>query len=117
MTVLSVDKDGKESTVSISGQETTNFAQWAQISVNDSVTLSKALSVGVEDMKLVKNRIWTLSDESSLSTTEKDKKSITITEVTKLGPVRNMVWMLFSLFPAAIVVIMMGLLYLYPIKK
>ena len=31
--------------------------------------------------------------------------------------VRSMVWMLFSLFPAVIVVIMMGLLYVYPIKK
>ena len=31
--------------------------------------------------------------------------------------VLSMVWMLFSLFPAAIVVIMMGLIYLYPIKK
>ena len=31
--------------------------------------------------------------------------------------VLNMVWMLFSLFPAVIVVIMMGLIFLYPIKK
>jgi GPH family glycoside/pentoside/hexuronide:cation symporter len=31
--------------------------------------------------------------------------------------VLSMVWMLFSLFPAIIVVIMMGLIYLYPIKK
>ena len=31
--------------------------------------------------------------------------------------VLSMVWMLFSLFPAAIVVIMMVLIYLYPIKK
>ena len=31
--------------------------------------------------------------------------------------VLNMVWMLFSLFPAIIVVIMVGLIFLYPIKK
>jgi GPH family glycoside/pentoside/hexuronide:cation symporter len=41
----------------------------------------------------------------------------TIITITDMESVRSMVWALFSLFPAAIVVIMMGLLYLYPIKK
>ena len=117
MTVVSVDKEGKESTVCISGQETAQFAQWAQINVKDSVASGKELTVGEEDMKSVKNRIWTLSNESALSTTEKDTKSITTIDITEMGPVRNMIWMLFSLFPAVIVIIMMGLLYLYPIKK
>ena len=41
----------------------------------------------------------------------------TIITITDMESVRSMVWALFSLFPAAIVVIMIGLLYLYPIKK
>ena len=41
----------------------------------------------------------------------------TIITITEMESVRSMVWMLFSLFPAVIVVIMMGLLYVYPIKK
>ncbi len=41
----------------------------------------------------------------------------TIITITDMESVRSMVWALFSLFPAVIVVIMMGLLYLYPIKK
>ena len=41
----------------------------------------------------------------------------TIITITDMESVRSMVWMLFSLFPAVIVVIMMGLLYVYPIKK
>ena len=41
----------------------------------------------------------------------------TIITITDMESVRSMVWMLFSLFPEVIVVIMMGLLYVYPIKK
>ena len=41
----------------------------------------------------------------------------TIITITDMESVRSMVWALFSLFPAVIVVIMLGLLYLYPIKK
>ena len=41
----------------------------------------------------------------------------TVITITDMESVRSMVWALFSLFPAVIVVIMMGLLYLYPIKK
>ena len=41
----------------------------------------------------------------------------TIITITDMEAVRSMVWALFSVFPAVIVVIMMGLLYLYPIKK
>ena len=41
----------------------------------------------------------------------------TVVEITDEESVRNMVWALFSLFPAAIIVIMLYLLHLYPIKK
>ena len=41
----------------------------------------------------------------------------TIVTITDEESVRNMVWALFSLFPAAIALIMMFLIYKYPIKK
>ena len=41
----------------------------------------------------------------------------TVVTITDEESVRNMVWALFSLFPAAITVIMLYLLHLYPIKK
>jgi GPH family glycoside/pentoside/hexuronide:cation symporter len=41
----------------------------------------------------------------------------TVVTITDEESVRNMVWALFSLFPAAIIVIMLYLLHLYPIKK
>jgi len=41
----------------------------------------------------------------------------TIVTITDEESVRSMVWALFSLFPAAIAVIMMLLIYKYPIKK
>ena len=41
----------------------------------------------------------------------------TIVTISDMESVRNMVWALFSLFPAAIVLIMMFLIYKYPIKK
>ncbi|MBO4659760.1 MAG: MFS transporter [Prevotella sp.] len=41
----------------------------------------------------------------------------TVITITNDVAVRNMIWALFSLFPAAIVVIMIFLLYKYPIKK
>ena len=41
----------------------------------------------------------------------------TVITITNESAVREMVWSLFSLFPAAIVVIMLFLIYKYPIKK
>ena len=41
----------------------------------------------------------------------------TVVTITDEESVRNMVWALFSLFPAAIIIIMLYLLRLYPIKK
>ena len=41
----------------------------------------------------------------------------TIVTITDEESVRNMVWALFSIFPAAIALIMMFLIYKYPIKK
>ena len=41
----------------------------------------------------------------------------TVITITDEESVRNMVWALFSLFPAAIALIMIFLIYKYPIKK
>ena len=41
----------------------------------------------------------------------------TIVTITDPVAVNEMIWSLFSIFPAVIAVIMIGLLYLYPIKK
>ena len=46
-----------------------------------------------------------------------DAAGQTIITITDMEAVRSMVWALFSLFPAAILVIMLYLLRLYPIKK
>jgi GPH family glycoside/pentoside/hexuronide:cation symporter len=41
----------------------------------------------------------------------------TTVTITDAHSVNNMIWALFSLFPAIIAVIMWALLYIYPIKK
>ena len=41
----------------------------------------------------------------------------TIVNITNEESVRSMIWSLFSLFPAAIIVIMLFLIHKYPIKK
>ena len=46
-----------------------------------------------------------------------DATGQTVITITDLPAVQEMIWALFSLFPAVIVVLMIGLLYLYPIKK
>jgi GPH family glycoside/pentoside/hexuronide:cation symporter len=46
-----------------------------------------------------------------------DANGQTVITITDLPSVQSMIWALFSLFPAVIVVLMIGLLYLYPIKK
>jgi len=46
-----------------------------------------------------------------------DATGQTVITISDEEAVCNMIWSLFSLFPAVIAVIMIGLLYLYPIKK
>ena len=46
-----------------------------------------------------------------------DATGQTVITITNEEAVRNMIWALFSLFPAAIIVIMLYLIYKYPIKK
>ncbi len=41
----------------------------------------------------------------------------TIITITDADAVNKMIWAIFSIFPAAIALIMLGLLYIYPIKK
>ena len=41
----------------------------------------------------------------------------TVVTITDADAVCRMIWLLFSIFPAAIAVIIIGLLYIYPIKK
>jgi GPH family glycoside/pentoside/hexuronide:cation symporter len=46
-----------------------------------------------------------------------DADGQTIITITDADSVNKMIWALFSIFPAIIAGIMMGLLYIYPIKK
>jgi GPH family glycoside/pentoside/hexuronide:cation symporter len=46
-----------------------------------------------------------------------DADGQTVITITDADSVNSMIWALFSVFPAIIAGIMMGLLYLYPIKK
>ena len=46
-----------------------------------------------------------------------DATGQTVIAITDAESVNNMIWALFSIFPAVIAVIMMGLIYVYPIKK
>ena len=46
-----------------------------------------------------------------------DAAGQTIVTITAPVAVCRMIWLLFSIFPAAIALIMIGLLYIYPIKK
>lgn len=46
-----------------------------------------------------------------------DATSQTIITITDQDAVNRMIWLLFSIFPAIIAFIMLGLLYIYPIKK
>ena len=46
-----------------------------------------------------------------------DATGQTVITITDQAAVNDMIWSLFSLFPAAIALLMMGLLYFYPIKK
>ncbi len=117
VTVVSTNQEGKESTVTIAGPEVAQFAKWTKLETNDTITSGKRISISEDAMKQVKKQIWKLSDESSLSTAEKDEKVITTIVVSEMGPVRNMIWLLFSLFPAAIAAMIIFLTYFYPIKK
>lgn len=46
-----------------------------------------------------------------------DATGQTVVTITDADAVCRMIWLLFSIFPAAIAAIMIGLLYIYPIKK
>ena len=46
-----------------------------------------------------------------------DATGQTVITITDAASVNNMIWALFSLFPAIIALIMIGLIYIYPIKK
>ena len=46
-----------------------------------------------------------------------DANGQTVVTITDMESVRSMTWALFSIFPAVIVLIMLWLLYKYPIKK
>ena len=46
-----------------------------------------------------------------------DAAGQTIVTITDTDAVCRMIWLLFSIFPAAIALIMIGLLYIYPFKK
>ena len=46
-----------------------------------------------------------------------DATGQTVITITNETAVQEMIWALFSLFPAIIAAIMIGLLYIYPIKK
>ena len=46
-----------------------------------------------------------------------DAAGQTIVTITDTDAVCRMIWLLFSIFPAAIALIMIGLLYIFPIKK
>lgn len=46
-----------------------------------------------------------------------DATGQTIITITDTDSVNNMIWALFSIFPAVIAILMIGLIYIYPIKK
>ena len=46
-----------------------------------------------------------------------DATGQTVITITDINAVQQMIWALFSIVPAIIAVIMIGLLYIYPIKK
>ena len=46
-----------------------------------------------------------------------DATGQTVITITDADAVNRMIWALFSLFPAVIALVMMGLVYIYPIKK
>lgn len=46
-----------------------------------------------------------------------DATGQTVITITDADAVNKMIWALFSLFPAVIALVMMGLVYIYPIKK
>ncbi len=46
-----------------------------------------------------------------------DATGQTVITITDVDSVNNMIWALFSIFPAVIAILMIGLIYIYPIKK
>ena len=69
-------------------------------------------------MKVLKNRIAALSGDDQLTSVEKDKSgNETVITIENMDSVRNMIWMLFSIFPAIFALLIVFLTKLYPIKK
>jgi GPH family glycoside/pentoside/hexuronide:cation symporter len=46
-----------------------------------------------------------------------DDAGQTVITITDAEAVNQMIWLLFSIFPAIIAALMLGLLYIYPLKK
>ena len=46
-----------------------------------------------------------------------DAAGQTVITITDAEAVNKMIWLLFSIFPAIIAALMLGLLYIYPLKK
>jgi GPH family glycoside/pentoside/hexuronide:cation symporter len=46
-----------------------------------------------------------------------DAAGQTVITITDAEAVNQMIWLLFSIFPAIIAALMLGLLYIYPLKK
>ena len=118
ITIIYKTKDGKESTVTVTGKETTEFIRFANLEEKDVIAKEfTKITVTEDGMRKVKNRIWALSEKTSLISSEKDKYVTTIIKIEKMGEVRDMIWLIFSLFPAFIALIMLFLIHKYPIKK
>lgn len=111
-------KEGKKSTLVITGQEADNFLQWSSIDASEAKVVNDTIVVQENGMKMLRNRIAALSGEAQLTSVERDKSgNETVITIEKMDSVRNMIWMLFSIFPAIFALIIVFLTKLYPIKK
>ena len=111
-------KEGKKSTLVITGQEADNFMQWSTIDASEAQMVNDTIVVQENGMKVLRNRIAALSGEAQLTSIERDKSgNETVITIEKMDSVRNMIWMLFSIFPAIFALLIVFLTKLYPIKK
>ncbi len=111
-------KEGKKSTLVITGQEANNFMQWSTIDASEAQMVNDTIVVQENGMKVLRNRIAALSGEAQLTSIERDKSgNETVITIEKMDSVRNMIWMLFSIFPAIFALLIVFLTKLYSIKK
>ena len=112
-------KEQKQSKLVIAGQEVDQFIQWSNIDASDVVSNADGqIEVKENGMKVLKNRIAALSGDDQLTSVEKDKSgNETVITIENMDSVRNMIWMLFSIFPAIFALLIVFLTKLYPIKK